>query len=113
MGSLSLSLSLFFLAVPRSMRELSSPVRDQTRAPCSGSAESEPLDHQGIPSIFKVYKNWEVHHPSFHQTFSVCHYVSNTGQALGFCTEPRHPRLPFLPRDWLLFRPMAEEFTSL
>ena len=31
----------FFLAVLRSsMQDLSSPTRDQTRAPCSGSAES-------------------------------------------------------------------------
>ena len=39
----------FFLAVPRSMWDLSSPTRDRTRAPCSGSAESQPLDCQGIP----------------------------------------------------------------
>ena len=28
----------------------SSPMRDQTRAPCIGSVESYPLDHQGSPS---------------------------------------------------------------
>ena len=31
------------------MRDLSSPTRDQTHAPCSGSAESQPLDGQGSP----------------------------------------------------------------
>ena len=30
----------FFLAIPRSMQDLSSLTRDQTHAPCSGSAES-------------------------------------------------------------------------
>ena len=31
------------------MWDLSSPTRDQTRAPCSGSMESSPLDRQGSP----------------------------------------------------------------
>ena len=31
---------LFFLAVPRGMQDLSSPARDGTHTPCSGSAES-------------------------------------------------------------------------
>ena len=31
---------LFVLAVPHSMRDLSSPTKDRTHAPCSGSAES-------------------------------------------------------------------------
>ena len=29
----------------------SSPTRNQTRAPCIGSAESYPLGHQGSPSL--------------------------------------------------------------
>ena len=29
-----------------------SPTRDQTRAPCIGSTESYPLDHQGSPSSY-------------------------------------------------------------
>ena len=33
-------LFFFFFAVPQSMQDLSSPTRDQTRAPCSGSSES-------------------------------------------------------------------------
>lgn len=36
------------------------------------------------------------------------HYVSATGRATGSRGESKHPRLPFLPRDWLPFRPMAE-----
>ena len=40
----------FFLAAPRGMQNLSSLIRDQTHAPCRGSAESSPLDHQGSPS---------------------------------------------------------------
>ena len=39
----------FFLAVPHGLRDLSSPTKDQTQAPCSGSMESQPLDHQGSP----------------------------------------------------------------
>ena len=37
------------------MQDLSSPTRDRTRSPCSGSTESSPLDHQGIPES----GNWE------------------------------------------------------
>ena len=31
------------------LQDLSSPTRDRTHAPCSGSTESYPLDHQGSP----------------------------------------------------------------
>ena len=34
-----------------SLWDPSSPTRDQTRAPFSGSAESQPLDHHGIPTL--------------------------------------------------------------
>ena len=37
------------MAVLLSMQDPSSPFRDRTHAPCSGSAKSQPLDHQGIP----------------------------------------------------------------
>ena len=40
---------LFFLATPHGMWDLSSPTRGQTHAPCTGSMESQPLDHQGSP----------------------------------------------------------------
>ena len=32
----------------------SSPTRDQTQAPCIGSSESYPLDHQGSPLICMI-----------------------------------------------------------
>ena len=40
-------LSLQFLATSLGIWDLSSPTRDQTYTPYSGSAESEPEDHQG------------------------------------------------------------------
>ena len=42
------NLSNFFLAVPCYLWNLSSPTRDQTQAPWSGSMESWPLDCLGI-----------------------------------------------------------------
>ena len=39
----------FFLTASHSLRELSSRVRDWTWIPSSGSMESKPLGHQGIP----------------------------------------------------------------
>ncbi|KAJ8793066.1 hypothetical protein J1605_003743 [Eschrichtius robustus] len=36
------------------MRDLSTPPRDQTQAPCGGSAESKPLDCQGSPKRTRV-----------------------------------------------------------
>ena len=38
-----------FLAKPRGLWDLSSPTRDQTYTPCSGTIQSNPLDHQGSP----------------------------------------------------------------
>ena len=35
--------------LPRGMWDLSSLTWDRTRAPCSESAESQPLDRQGSP----------------------------------------------------------------
>ena len=40
-----------FLAALSSMWDLSSLIKDQTHDPCSGSTETEPLDHQGILTI--------------------------------------------------------------
>ena len=48
------NLLLLFLAAPCSMWDLSSPTRDRTRVPCSGSAESQPLDHQGSPMSWSL-----------------------------------------------------------
>ena len=33
------------------MWDLSSPTRDKTLTPCSGSVEYKPLDHQGNPFV--------------------------------------------------------------
>lgn len=40
----------FFFSLLCSMQDLSYPTKEQTHIPFSGSAESQPLDHQGIPS---------------------------------------------------------------
>ena len=37
------------MATPHSMWDLSSPSKDGTCVSCSGSIDSEPLDHQGSP----------------------------------------------------------------
>ena len=42
----------FSAPLPPSMQDLSSLTRDQTHAPCSGSAKSSPLDHQGSASYY-------------------------------------------------------------
>ena len=47
--------AIFILAVPCSMRDLSSPTRDRTRAPSNGSAESSPLDRQGSPGVLSFW----------------------------------------------------------
>ena len=39
----------YFLAAPWGMQDLSSPTRDQTHKPCSGSAVPQLLDGQGSP----------------------------------------------------------------
>ena len=41
---------VIFLATLQTTWDLCSQIRDQTRVPCNGSMESEPLDHQGIHS---------------------------------------------------------------
>ena len=38
------------------MQDLSSRTRDRTWAPCIGSVESYPLDHQGSPRRFFFFK---------------------------------------------------------
>ena len=46
---LHLLTSFFLFAALQGMQDLSSLTRDQTCAPCSGSVESQPLNHQGNP----------------------------------------------------------------
>ena len=38
-----------FFATPLCRRDPNSPTRDRTCTPCTGSAESQPLDRQGSP----------------------------------------------------------------
>ena len=45
------ALLLFVWPKLHGMRDLSSPTRDWTCAPCIGSMETSPLDHQGLPFI--------------------------------------------------------------
>ena len=45
------------------MWDLSSPTRDQTLTPCTGSTESYPLDRQGCPECIYCYGSnagWQV-----------------------------------------------------
>ena len=44
-----LFVSLFLLAMPQGMWDLSFSSSDGTRDPCSGSREFQPLDHQRSP----------------------------------------------------------------
>ena len=49
-------LIFIFLAALQGLWDLSSPTRDGTQAPCSGSSESQPLDRQGSPwTTFERY----------------------------------------------------------
>ena len=38
------------------MLDLHSTIKDWTHAPCSGSMESEPLDHQGSPEDSTLFR---------------------------------------------------------
>ena len=44
-----LMIPFFFLATPNGMWHLTSPTRDQTRAPLCGGTDSQPLNYQGRP----------------------------------------------------------------
>ena len=43
----------FFLAAPCGLWYLSSQIRGCTWVPYSGSSETQPLDHQGNPIVYK------------------------------------------------------------
>ena len=68
---------IFFLAAPHSMQDLSSPTKDQTSTPCSGSAESQPLDQQGSPCIF-LNKNRIVLYTLFYNLLFLFNNISGT-----------------------------------
>ena len=52
--NLAVGLTFFFLAMPCSMWDLSSPTRDQAHPSCGGSAGSSPLDPQGSPWLMDL-----------------------------------------------------------
>ena len=68
----------FFLTVPRGLWDPSLPTRAQTRALGSESAESQPLDDQGIPFFKKMFFTFFV--------FQKGHYGGGHGMGKG--TEP-------------------------
>ena len=49
----------FVLATLHSMRDLSSPTRDQICTPCIGSTKFQPLDFHGspLPTVFNIFQN--------------------------------------------------------
>ena len=51
----------YFLAKPRGIWDLSSPIKDQTSSFCIGSVESQPLNQKGAPSAFVHFKPKFVH----------------------------------------------------
>ena len=53
-----LNFYLLLLAVLWGMRDLSSLTRDWTWAPCIGSAEPWPLDHQGSPKSYTTFNHF-------------------------------------------------------
>ena len=60
-GGQSIGVYFLFLAALLDMLDLSSLTKDQTCTLCVGSVESQPLDHQGIPSAFVHFKPKFVH----------------------------------------------------
>ena len=53
----------FFLTAPCDMQDLGSLTRDWTHAPCSGNAESQPVNHQRSPHVFTLERHlryWQV-----------------------------------------------------
>ena len=50
--------SLVVMRASCGIGELSSPTRDQTWAPCTGSMESYSLDHQGSPHLWDLIQCW-------------------------------------------------------
>ena len=49
------------------------PTRDRTRAPCSGRAVSQPLDHQGSPQILLIFKAQSISFPLSSETYISLH----------------------------------------
>ena len=51
----NISFKLIYFGCIRQQQVLSSPTRDGSSPPCTGSMESQPLDHQGGPYILCIY----------------------------------------------------------
>ena len=62
----------------------SSPTRDQTQAPCIGSTESYPLDHQGSPYIYLLEEPQIV----FHSGWNILHYHHSIWSFPFLCVLP-------------------------
>ena len=79
-----------FLAMPHDMWDLSSLTRDQTCAPCIGSADSKPLDDQGSPS--SCILEWQIIDLSegniYFLTYFALFSLSFTLSALSSLTRP-------------------------
>ena len=73
----------------------SSLTRDQTRAPCTGSLESQPLDHQGSPCAHLL----NILDTDFSQSLSiltcVCLQPKHNQEQSTFAWHPRYLLVPF------------------
>ena len=67
---------LFYFATLYGMRNLSSPTRDWTCAPCSGSMESWPLDYQGGPRPMDFNATHCKNFPYWHQYLRNYYFLS-------------------------------------
>ena len=105
---------LFALVTPRGTQDLSSPIRDQTCTPCSGSTESQPLDHQG--SSKETQRDVNTHcsgikSPCTEVECSVKCKAQFTNSINGkFLTGPRNSHLAPRPPNKLCFWPSQPEW---
>ena len=63
----NISFKFIYFGCIRQQQVLSSPTRDGSSLPCTGSMESQPLDHQGGPYILALTA-------SFFKKISLCIY---------------------------------------
>ena len=78
-----------FLAMLRGMWDLSSLTRDGTCILCFGSTESQPLDHQGSPSLLLLMFIFHVlRHPWFSLLNTTCCFIFSPEQSLPLPLSP-------------------------